>query len=380
MVPLLVTLAFASLPPGVRPHHPPDPQTAELVRLVRDRNRAAIASIRTLSCQFSEQSIDWPSPGTAAAASPLLEIGRYWRDGSTVRLRQTSRIFPPPAGESTTVTDQLIRGGKCWILSTYPGVQGPRATLSAYPSESASVRGVWRYCLFAHFGPKDTSFRKYGDLTFDEMLAGPYEVVRAGRVTEEGRDCVHVELASIQGRHGFWFAPEFNYLVWKTATTAKAGGWRSEQRVIEFVRSEDGACLPVQIQVLHYSRGKLSAAARRALSDVRINKPLAPGDLRLPNIAGMTCTDYVRVSEYPVDADGNPAGPETPGRKEGNAVTFGLERPTYPDPPQSAEESLPDLGPPPRGREWPVGVALLGAFLVIVVVASYAGRRPRRTT
>lgn len=372
MAPLLVTLAFASLPPGDRPHPPPDPRTAELVRLARDRNRAAIASIRTLSCRFTQEVVgELPPEVAAAAAVGWLVSGQFWRDGPTVRLRLVPKTYPPPLGiADPTTEDRLIRGGRTWVLKTRPDLQPPWSDLSVYPSESVSDGQVWRYCLFTHRGRPDAGSWKSDGLTFDELLAGPYEVARAGRVTEDGRDSIHVELANPDERLGFWFDPEFNYLLWKTTTIPTGnGGHRTERQVTEFVRSVDGAVLPVRIEQRRFERGRLTAAVCTVLSDVRINKPLSPDDLRLPNIAGMPCADFIRKSRYPVDADGNPAGPEMPSLNGPN-----------PGHSQPAVGGLPDVGPPPRGQEWPVGVALLGAFLVIVVVASYAGRRARRLT
>jgi hypothetical protein len=376
MAPLLVTLAFAYLPPGDRPHQPPDARTAELVRLARDRNRAAIASIRTLSCRFSHEVVRESHLGAAASVRHMVS-GQYWWDGATVRVRTT---FPERPRISGQTTDELIRGDKHWVLTAHPGRQGPQASLSVHQFDSMTrhfLGDVEEYCLFVHWGPKLVSY-----LSFGQLLAMPHEISQAGWVTEDGRDLLHVELAHRNGRLGFWFDPESNYLLRKTAMIPAAATYiRHEHHVTDFAREADGTAVPVRIEHRLFERGQLKAAVCTVLSDVRINKPLAPDDLRLPNIAGMTCLDWGRVSEYPVDADGNPAGPETPGRMEGNVFISGLDRPRPAEPdPLPAEEGLPDLGLPPRGEEWPVGVALLGSFLVIVVAASYAGRRPRRTT
>jgi hypothetical protein len=303
-----------------------------------------------------------------------MESGQYWRDNSTIHVRTTFPGRPQFASQN----DNLIRGDKLWALTTYLGRKEHQASLSAHPFDSTTryfLGDVEEYCLFYHWGPKPVRF-----LSFDQLLAAPHEIVRAGWVTESGRDLLHVELAHRSGRLGFWFDPGSNYLLRKTTMIPAAARYiRHEHQVTEFARVADGAALPVRIEHRLFERGQLTAAVCTVLSDVRINQPLAPDDLRLPNIAGMTCLDWGRVSEYPVDADGNPAGPETPGRMEGNTFISGRDQPE-PVHSQPVEETIPGPGPPSRGQEWPVGVALLGVFLVIVVVASYAGKRTRRTT
>src|SRR5262249_1702940 len=161
-----------------------------------------------------------------------------------------------------------------------------------------------------------------------ERLSHPHEVVRAERVTEDGRKFIRIELAEPGGRLEFWFDTEAGYLVRKSKIVpAGTRAMRYQSEVKEFLRLNDGTSFPVVIELRGFEQGELAWTARRTLTDVRLNESISPNDLRLPNITGTLCTDYVRLSQYPVDADGNPAGPESPGRMEDNSFVLNRIQP-----------------------------------------------------
>lgn len=360
---LLLTLLLSPGPQGTAP-----PVTAILVRQAREGNRAGIAAVRTLSCRFTHEVVAEAAPGLAVRLRAL-PSGRYWRDGPVVRARVS---FPaggahPPG----SITDVRIQGERCLSLQTREG-NGPLAGRHLSVGRQGWFDGdVWYSCLFTYgYGPPQA----LESLTLDQLLARPHKVFRAGWVDDDGRRLLHLEVAHPAARLGLWLDPGINYLARKATAAVWDKDLRREYRVLETARSADGAVLPVRVGERLYEGGQLRYEIRMSLSDVALNQPLAPDALRIPGLAGQTCTDQVRNSMYVVDADGLPAGPETPlQRVPGPGMAGVAVFPTVPPPPPAGATPRVDEPSLLRSRWVTVGAAVL----VTAGAVYYARRRPR---
>jgi hypothetical protein len=168
---------------------------------------------------------------------------------------------------------------------------------------------VWKYVLFTHWGG-GTAFRTF---TFAEMLEKPHRIHSVERVTDNGRGLIYVRLTALEGDHEFWFDPAVNHLVRKaTRVPEGARDLRFESEVTKFTEAAPGVFFPTEVEHRRHKDSQLTGVVRTTISDLKVNQSLPTDTLRIPNIAGMTCTDADRRTDFTVDADGNRVGPETP--------------------------------------------------------------------
>ena len=295
-----------------------------LAQQMADGNRAAIAAVRSLACRSSHEVVSESRPGQAAKWLYLVS-SQYWRSPDRFRVR-TPRPTP-----RDFVRDRLIRDGKCWVLNSYSTSGGTHALLSVEPDLFTPDGDVWEHALFHHWG--GLAVRKF---SYADLLAKASRVHAADRVTDSGRELIHVRLAAHGDEYEFWFDPAVNYLIRKHSHIATSDpSARNNARVFEvirFVEPARGVFFPAVVEHKPTVNGQLDAVIRTTLSDVQVNHDI-PAALRLPNIAGMTCYDYSRNTDYTVDADGNRTGPELPTKVTSGGVL----------------RAVPD-GPPPESR------------------------------
>ena len=130
--------------------------------------------------------------------------GEYWRKGDKVRIRCQQR------GEWT---EFLQSDGKVTILHR-PGQSGasqkPVAEIRPALSGPLGNQDVWFLALALITGPDPGTV-----VTFDELLNHPHKIHEVKRVTEGGKDLVHVHLSHALSDLEFWFDPAANYLLRK---------------------------------------------------------------------------------------------------------------------------------------------------------------------
>ncbi len=336
----------------------------ELAQQMADGNRAAVAAVRSLSCRFSHEVVSESQPGQAGSKWLHLVSGQYWRSPDRIRVRT-----PRPPDE---VHDLVLRNGKIWVLSTYTGTKGTISLLmvDSEPHLFVTSGDVWEYALFHHWGGGATP-RKFD---YADILAKASRVHAAGRVNENGRELIHVRLAANGDEYEFWFDPAVNYLIRKFShTPTSAPSLKTDSRVDEvtqFVEPVRGVFFPSVIEHKPTRNGQLDAVIRTNLSDVKINQDIPSATLRLPNIAGMTCSDLMRKTDYTVDADGNRTGPESPTK-----VTPGMPGAVLDGPP-------PEPRPPSR-PPWPLWLWVLiaaGCAFSLAGIVWYVRRRRNQSS
>ena len=337
----ILLLLSLLLPPGLRPWPALDAETAALVRLARDGNRAGIAAVRSLTCRIDES---WKDrvPSEPDEVVPDLHAWDFWMDGDTVRVRD--RVKPAWAPR----TDTIWRGDREMRLWD-PGKPDSYVTLNR-KRELSPGDARWA-CLFACW---NRSIPYQQDLTLGDLLAGPHEVWAARRVTEEGIDSIYLDLAFPADRLRLWLDPAHNYLVWKAV---EKGNWTHEHRVIEFRTAADGAAMPVRIEQRITVPDFPPVTKVTALSEVHLNEPVPAEAFRLPGLAGLRCSDQIRGEQYRLDADGEYAGPLVSEKK-------------VPDDESDVEKDRLD-------PSW-WAVLIVGGFVAVVVLAAIVVYHRRR--
>jgi hypothetical protein len=344
------------------------------VKQAREGNRAAIAAVRSLTCRFGYDVVAEAAPGVAARSN-WLPSGQFWRDGSTARAR-VSYVRRP--GIPSPIVDLLLQDDTCLYLRILEVDGRPTGrSLEIYHNNWLLHGDVWLYCLFTHYYGGPASFEH---LPLDQILARPHEIWQARWVNDGGHRLLHLEVVHPTARLGFWLDPALNYLVRKSTFTPwdLAAGLRPENRqVLDVARSGDGAILPVQVREQGFEGTQQLYEVRMTLSDVKFNDPFPRDALRIPGIAGLTCIDPNRKTKFVVDADGRPAGRETPLQEPTGLVGAGAESfPVVPLPPPTPAGPAPppDSPPQPKSR-W---ITIIAAVLVAAGAAYYARRRSRR--
>ncbi len=115
-----------------------------------------------------------------------------------------------------------------------------------------------------------------------------------------------------------WLDPQANYLACRRVIIEKqpgagSGGERTEHRVKKFAEVSPGVFFPelIEMRVLAGSGEKPRSVRITRVTDVRVNVPLPADTFDFHFPPGILVSDLIRGKEYPVDPDGNPAGPMT---------------------------------------------------------------------
>jgi hypothetical protein len=269
----------------------------DLLRTVREANRAAIQSIRELYCRVTVAS-------TPALQSDVARCGEFWITRTAFRSRM--------GGPHGSVIDTLVRGSRCTVIADGPKQQ--------YVGISA-VDGVWETCevlhtaLLTHADPKGRLF------TFDELVQGRCEVLRVQRVNEGGQELIFVELLHAMNRIKLWFDPRVNYLVRKRVAspsprqleTIRADPKaRGEVEVVRFAEVAPAVYFPEEVQERAYKGDRCDHTAVVTFSDLRVNQPFPPDALRQHFRPGTVVSDSILMKKYPADEFGNRNGPARP--------------------------------------------------------------------
>ncbi|MGI8979358.1 MAG: LolA family protein [Pirellulaceae bacterium] len=268
----------------------------ELLEEVRAGNKAALESIRTLSCRIT-------------VATPLSPIGPkeastadYWQSADSLRVRCSVLGRPSDMVRHEFVTKKLMRSGTQTIF----------VIERADPDDSASHFDAYKHGLLKLFGPPGQR------LTLDEILRRPHKLGNITRQPYQGHACVVLKMSAelTVGKNTdfeIWFDPQVNYLACKLIrdSTRRADqlNVHSESQVLRFTEAAPGIYFPAQTERKSYTDGKLTQHDIVTFSDVRINQPLPPNIFELPIPPGVTVIDEIQDREYQVDAGGKAIGP-----------------------------------------------------------------------
>lgn len=330
----------------------------QLLATARDGNRAAIASLRTMECAYARSLLDTP-PERANRKYFFLHSGRFWRSGSTYRLFESHENFDDFDRE------YIWRDGRMLILRTprrqFPGVNASLSWVTPGPVDGTGG-DMWQYLLFSHWGRERASF-----FTFEEITNQAHKLRAAERLPSKE---LRIELQHDGAqRQEFWFDPKVNYLVRRCVWVPVSDDTiRWEHEVTEFAEPAPGVFVPTTIDVHCFEGGKRMAGARMRITNLKVNRALPAGALRLPNIAGMDCIDLDRNVKFRVDADGKRTGAESPAN-----VVFGAPNAT------DASGAGAPPQPPPPSRE-PMGWwvwALIGSGALVVAGVALGVKRRR---
>lgn len=274
----------------------------QLVAAARDRNRAAIESIRTMECRFER--VLWDNTAAEHANKDFqMWMGRYWRQGDAFRV-----FYNVGDGSSK---NYVVRDGVLMGLRTFPAPYSP----ILHRTNTAPIDGVggfvWEWLLFSHWGwlsPPDL-----GNYPLWDILDHPHRIRAAERLPMPGNE-IRLELTNPGARLELWLDPKVNYLVRKTITfpaaNEKSGkNIKWEHEVIEFNEAAKGVFIPIVIQHRCYHHDQLHSVVRTRITDLKVNHNMPATALRIPGIAGMECSDMTRDVKYKVDADGRQVGP-----------------------------------------------------------------------
>lgn len=274
----------------------------ELLEEVRAGNKAAIESIRTLSCRIT-------------VANPITPIGPmeaatvdYWRSGDSWRVRC-------PLGAAGDTTD--------WVQHDFVSknvMQSAGTTFFAItradPDDSLLRFDPYANGLLKLFGPG------LRDLTLEKILKElPHKLGKITRQPYQGHECVVLKISTKSeldaGKNidfEIWFDPQVNYLACKLIREIKGrsdrGDFHNESRVLRFTEAAPGIYFPAEMERKCYTDGKLTTHDIVTCSDIRVNQPLPPGIFELPIPPNSTVMDAIQDREYKVDALGKAFGPE----------------------------------------------------------------------
>lgn len=272
-----------------------------LLKLAQEGNRAALAAITSMSFRYERTWVQKPQIEDPKNLHFSVPSGRYWYTPATYRLQDQLN------GQER---DLVVRGGKTLIWGYGPN--SPNPGLSIFSGETAVGKGnPWEYLLFHHHNRDLTK-----EIPFSQILSQPHTLNEARRVphgSEIGSGNIHINLAHDWCRLELRFDPGVSYLVRHRVvvpTQAKHILWENE--VLAFAEPTPGVFIPTTIEHRCSVNGEVEAIVRTTLTEVQVNAPLGPDAFRIPNIAGMECSDPIRKVRYMVDTDGHPIGPEIP--------------------------------------------------------------------
>ncbi len=314
--------------------------TKPLLEDVRDRHRATLEAIRTVTysyewTQLKNEPIQYDNvplqgiPGTPIDSAHETGPGQYWQSPDVWRTRSLysdgSRV------------DEVFRFGR--LMRARPAKKNVSDQSLKVTSETMSAfqYGHSLALLFGHWS------RDFEVLPFHGLLHQPHKIrsverfaVRDGRPGE-----IRVVLENDKCVYEFWFSPSHNYLIRKRIERPadQPRHWH-EHEISEFVEPNSGQFFPARIEMRSFENGELKQHTRRNLSDVRVNQPVPNEAFRVPGIEGSLCEDLMARTQYRVDADGYRFGAAQPIPPTTTHQTAHFE--LFPTRPASPPSSLAD--------------------------------------
>jgi len=299
---ILLTATFAVHSPMIAAQ---SPAVQKAVRLLGERNQAAIAKIKTLMCSYRTDYL--VQTNLEQGFEPALPYsGQYFRKGKDF---YSTRCMP--RGRENSWFVDLKKGDRRFGFQiTDNPLANPIGSVGTAvdPDEYIGVDTLWEYLLIQHAGPRGHFLPD----TFNRLLTQPHLILSCRSVVENSTSLEYVKLRHANGTLEFWFDPGWNGLVRKSTFHAPEYSHQPHHWEVKAIsRSQDGAIIPTVVDRKFYDRGQLTQHARTSLSEVHLNSQFQFTGLIGPKLEGSLCDDQTRNTRYLIDGIGNRIGPET---------------------------------------------------------------------
>jgi hypothetical protein len=217
----------------------------EILNLISGRHRAAIESIRCVSCTVTIEE--------GADALHLSVQGQYWRSGDWIRIHEKH-------AKDNYLEDVLAKGATATSLVTNATASGSISGHSAFRLAAAELTArvnVWDSMLL------DFEGNGFARVNIEEFLSLPSTRWHAERVREQGKELLYVNRTFDDPPLGethleLWFDPEVNYLVRKQVRSCTKGSHSSRgvSEIEDFLEVSPGLYFPVKRRTKGYRDGK----------------------------------------------------------------------------------------------------------------------------
>jgi hypothetical protein len=276
-----------------------DISAEDLLAEVRAGNKAALDSIRTLSCRMTVA-----NPVSVVPQSQMAPV-EHWQSGDSIRVR---------FADAFQLTDAVRHHGV--NRTSFVSQEGNVFSIRPVQSEQRMSRfDPHRSGLLALFGPKGSP------LPLEKILSQPHKIKGVSRQPLDGHDCVLVKMSftfdgGSKGDFEIWFDPQVNYLA-RRLTGDFSGSpdmppSRRESQVLKFVEAAPGIHFPAEAETKFLTGKKMTEHQVVTFTDIRINQPLPADIFELPIPPNATVLDAVADREYKVDANGKETGTSRP--------------------------------------------------------------------
>ncbi len=276
-----------------------DIKAEDLLAEVRAGNKAALDSIRTLSCRMTVA-----NPVSAIPQSQMSPV-EYWQSGDSFRVRFADAFELTDAVRHNGVRRSSSVSQKRNIFSIRP----------VQPDERTGRFDPYASGLLKLFGTK------VWPLTLEKILSQPHTINSIAKQPLDGHDCVMLKMSvkfdgGSTGNFEIWFDPHVNYLA-RRLTGDFSGSpdmppTRRESQVLKFVEAAPGIHFPAEAETKFLAGKKVTQHEIVTFTDIRINQPLPAGIFELPIPPDATVRDAVADREYKLDANGKETGTSRP--------------------------------------------------------------------
>lgn len=273
------------------------PVADEKVSAIVDANKSAINSIINYQCNVNLT--------VTCGKSPASLTSKYWRDGTQVRISQTSNTgdlieVQVAAGKLTAMTGKVATSGSSAVD---PG----RGFIVAPEDRHMVDTDPWELSLFVL--PVGL-FRKppYPMYTLADLAANGK--LEAFDETLEGQEVVRItaSLPAENRTYTVWCDQAKNWMIRKAVHVINDSkgnlGWDNQYVVEQFEEVQPSIYVPSKIASITKYKGAIACKTMAELSEIRINQP----SLRLPPMppakAGSTVIDEIEGSVHVIGNNG----------------------------------------------------------------------------
>lgn len=262
----------------------------DLQELALSAHRAAVESIRSLSCTVSVYN------GTNVEIAPPQSVGRYVRDGNAIRVSTTIRNR-----FLEIVVKDGVNSTLNWSKSAKAGDKDA-VVKRVYSHEPLGQHDAWVLALISLPAGKG-QVRPLSDLVREPANASTFT-----RVQEDGHTYVLAEVSVNEGpKLKAYLDPLRNYMICRLKNESKSGnGARADYDVKSFAESAPGVFFPTKM-VVRYTMTE-EWATTFLLGDLVVNRPVRPNafDLRFPD--NVDVFDQLEGRIYRADSSGKYVG------------------------------------------------------------------------
>lgn len=255
------------------------------LEFVRGAHRAAVAAIRTLSCDVH----------IAYSNSSMDAFGHYRRDPNHVR--STSR-------DANRNVDEVVSGDRLVALtSSSTAHQRTERSAEITRADIPIDCDAYSYGLLTFYG--NDRFRVSLDDLFDE----PHTLRTADWVEQDGQELFYIDLSHSRARLEIWLDPSVNYLTRKVKmydAAAKSSGTHS---VTRFREVRPGVFFPQTVVSQVERDGKPPPSWAATFSNIVVNKTLPADAFELTLPPGILVYDMIADKVLRTDSAGKPTLP-----------------------------------------------------------------------